>query len=253
MSRFDSIISKCFESEKFKKQEQEASDKSKQILDQAILEAREQFRLNALMGQVTSSVIDLNRFTEHNMYLLFGHWNIYLASMVLVKHTIKLSEDYSVNHLFGLKKHRCHSSYNIFELYNSVGYPAYTDGQLKLADTRTVNLITLFKHKNVNQKKIPLLLELTNDICSLINDRKIILTEDARKAINFVKKINSNYNSSEFYEELKLIEKYHTIYFEVSGTLEAINDKRKMIETKWEDINKNYKLLIRLSNKELRT
>ena len=251
MIKFDLVLEKCNEAEMYKKQEQMAYTSSRNSLNQAVREARKCFGIDSL-SEPRATVLNLNRFTDHNMSELFEHWNVYLASMVTVKHTVKLNEDYSVNHLFGLKIHRSHSSYNIFRNYSGIDFPSFKDGILIVSNSEVINLITLLKHKNIDQEKVPLLLELTRDICSLLFDRKIILTDEVRKAIQFVKNVNSDYYTSNFYEDLKSIEKHYLVYSTVVNDLDALNERRRILEDKWNEINKNYKLLIKLSSKQLR-
>jgi hypothetical protein len=197
----------------------------------------------------------IDNFNEHNLQTLMDHWQIYLASIITVKHTIRFTgSNFAANALFGFKQIRCHSPFYPFRMSCPAGYPRLDVGNvLKTSDGVTYELGKWFKHRSIDQSKLPLLFELTKDICKLIHDRNTFVTPEIRQAFNFVKSLYDSYHDGECYREaVKNIETYYNDYYGSIAVFNELNDRRKQLEDKWEIINKNYKIIIKLSNKKLR-
>jgi hypothetical protein len=197
----------------------------------------------------------LDQFGAHNMQPLLEHWQIYLASIITVKHTISFSgSNFAANALFGFKQIRCHSSFYPFRLNCQTGYPKLENNNvLRVSDSMTYELGKWFKHRSIDQSKLPLLFELTKDICELIRERNEFVTPEVKQAFSFVKGLYDSYQSADYYRaEMKKIEDYYNKYYGSIELFNKLNDRRKQLEDKWDVINKNYKLIIKLSNKKLK-
>jgi len=202
-----------------------------------------------------------NSYNDYKLSLLYEHWQIYLASIVKTKQTIKLdaSNNLSVHHLFGLKKHRCWSAFNLFSsttyARSSVDYPKFTENKILecTAGQTFYDLGKMFSNKHIDQTKLPELFELTLDICKLTVEKKSLLCNvDIKASFDFVKDLASDYHRIDFVSQIKKIPEYYDIYTDSVGKFQAIDNKKKCLEDKWDLINKNYKLFIKLSNKHLK-
>lgn len=204
---------------------------------------------------VTLNKIKSGQFTDHGLTKLFNHWQIYLASTVKVRRTIRLRGQLCINHLFGLKMYRCHTSHNIFDTRRRgvSNFPILTDDNvLQNSESDFKDLKELFNHPLVDQNKLIKLYELTSEICSLIRDRNLLMDDEARETISFVSSLFNSYHSSDFVDRLRDVKRYYDKYSCIVGLIESINDKRTFLENKWDDINKNYKLIMKLTDKKLR-
>lgn len=197
----------------------------------------------------------IENFSQHKLELLMEHWQIYLASIIIVKHTISFTgSDFAANALFGFKQIRCRSPFYPFRMNTAAGYPRLDTGNvLKISDVTTYELGKWFKHRSIDQSKLPLLFELTKDICKLIHDRNSFITAKVSLAFCFVKDLYDSYhNSDRFRESIKNIKAYYDDYYNSIAIFNELNDRKKQLEDKWDVINKNYKIIIKLSNKKLR-
>jgi hypothetical protein len=207
-----------------------------------------------------TEIFQFESYNDYKLSLLYEHWQIYLASIVKTKQTIKLdtSNNLSVHHLFGLKKHRCWSAFNLFSsttyARSSVDYPKFTENKVLECTNQTFyDLGKMFSNKHIDQTKLPELFELTSDICKLTVEKKSLLSNVGIKtSFDFVKDLASDYHRVDFVSQIKKIPEYYDIYTDSVGKFQAIDNKKKSLEDKWDLINKNYKLFIKLSNKHLK-
>ena len=196
-------------------------------------------------------VRSLHNLSSCDTYYLSKMWNIYLASTVNVKRTVRLHDSYAVSPLFGLKYIRHHSSIGVFRRFSNSSdlmYPRLTEEKiLESSGSSVLDLKRLFSNNHIDQGKVTRLYKLTDDVCSLYKEYKKLGSSNLKEVVDTLSVSHYKYNI-----DIHKIAQYCDRYLNVLSRYNVLEERKEKLENHWLDINRNYMLIHKLTSSKLR-
>jgi len=243
---------------------------------QKLLDQRESFRkYNAIYAEADSNMskdrdkmatilkdifpagkLKIDSYSNINLREIMKEWLCYVASMIKVRHTVK-HNGYALNYLYGVKLHRCYSSYDPFRFGNvndyTKGYPKFTDDGFfhKMQDTALNMLIPINNAALIHQDRVPKYIELSIKLCKLAS---IYVDLFSDKDVGKLKAIDSlcGYVYEEVMDAFERIEELVPYYNECNQRISMIESLKTELLLEFQAATTDYKVLNNLRHEKLR-
>jgi hypothetical protein len=198
----------------------------------------------------------IDSYVNINLRDIINEWLCYVASMIKVRHTVK-HNGYALNYLYGVKLHRCYSSYDPFRFGNvndyTKGYPKFTDDGFfhKMQDTALNMLIPINNAALIHQDRVPKYIELSIKLCKLAS---IYVDLFSDKDVSKMKAIEqfTGYVYDYTLDSVEKIEELIPYYNECNQKIKTIESLKTELLLEFQAATTDYKVLNNLRHEKLR-
>jgi len=204
---------------------------------------------------------DLNTYEENDTFDshdIQSEWLCCLASLVKVKYSVIVDNDYCFHYLYGLKRWCSHNSLFLWgsgiNHYES-GFPKFNNRVIELASNDSYrepfDMNLMKRLPQINQKELPILFDFTDRICSVISSQVKLFTPEVKDAKT---KMSSfiRYGIREQEISLETLPVLFKILNEVKESIKLINIVKEKLLVDMREANKEYRLINKLRDTRLK-